>query len=119
MKLENAKNFAHEWINAWNEHDLERILSHYTEDFEISTPLASVLLPKTRGFLKGKNEIRSYWKIGLEKIPELNFELLDLLTGVESISLYYINRATNKKAVEIMQFDNTGKINKVIVNYAE
>ena len=27
--------FAAEWIAAWNSHDLERILAHYTDDFEM------------------------------------------------------------------------------------
>jgi ketosteroid isomerase-like protein len=35
---EQALDFAHEWVAAWNAHDLERVLSHYTEDFEMSSP---------------------------------------------------------------------------------
>lgn len=34
-----AQEFAAEWIAAWNSHDLERILSHYAEDFEMASPL--------------------------------------------------------------------------------
>ena len=33
-----ANKFAAEWIAAWNAHDLPRVLSHYTEDFEMSSP---------------------------------------------------------------------------------
>jgi ketosteroid isomerase-like protein len=33
-----AEHFAHEWIAAWNSHDLQRILSHYAEDFEMASP---------------------------------------------------------------------------------
>lgn len=32
-----AYDFAKEWIAAWNSHDLDRILSHYVEDFEMSS----------------------------------------------------------------------------------
>src|SRR5207302_4356035 len=28
-----AEAFAREWVDAWNAHDLARILSHYTDDF--------------------------------------------------------------------------------------
>ena len=31
-----AQEFASDWIDSWNTHDLERILAHYTDDFEIS-----------------------------------------------------------------------------------
>ena len=33
-----AERFAAEWVEAWNAHDLERVLSHYAEDFEMSSP---------------------------------------------------------------------------------
>jgi ketosteroid isomerase-like protein len=35
-----AEVFALEWVAAWNSRDLERILQHYTEDVEITSPLA-------------------------------------------------------------------------------
>ena len=35
----NHQEFAKEWIDAWNSHDLDRILAHYAEDIEISTPM--------------------------------------------------------------------------------
>lgn len=28
-----AEHFAHEWIEAWNSHDLEAVLSHYSDDY--------------------------------------------------------------------------------------
>ena len=34
-----AERFADDWIAAWNAHDLEKILSHYTDDFEMSSPV--------------------------------------------------------------------------------
>src|ERR1700723_3107179 len=37
MTSELALRFA-EWIAAWNAHDLPRILSHYADDFEMSSP---------------------------------------------------------------------------------
>ena len=33
-----ADRFAQEWIDAWNSHHLERVLSHYADDFEMSSP---------------------------------------------------------------------------------
>ncbi len=35
---ERAESFAAEWIAAWNARDLLRVLSHYTDDFEMSSP---------------------------------------------------------------------------------
>ena len=34
-----AKKFARDRMEAWDSHDLERILSHYSEQFEMSSPV--------------------------------------------------------------------------------
>ena len=31
-----AEHFANDWIDSWNSHDLNRILSHYADSFEMS-----------------------------------------------------------------------------------
>lgn len=37
-----ADHFAIEWIASWNAHDLPRILSHYADDFEMSSPYIGI-----------------------------------------------------------------------------
>ena len=39
-----ATRFAREWVAAWNSHDLERILSHYADDAELTSPLVQKIL---------------------------------------------------------------------------
>ncbi len=33
MDLEEARGFAEHWIAAWNSHDIDAVLAHYTDDF--------------------------------------------------------------------------------------
>nr|WP_315201596.1 nuclear transport factor 2 family protein [uncultured Flavobacterium sp.] len=119
MTKESATAFAEEWIIAWNSHNLETILTHYSDDFTIESPLALKLFPKTKGTVIGKENVRNYWTWGLENNPTLKFEILDILIGVNSLTIYYINIATNRKAVEVMSFNSDMKVNKAIVNYSE
>jgi len=35
MDKEFANKFAREWVEAWNCHDLDKIMTHYAEDFEM------------------------------------------------------------------------------------
>lgn len=113
-----AKQFAAEWIAAWNSHNLERILSHYTADFSIETPMALKIVPDSNGMLNGKEAISAYWKIGLERIPDLHFELLDVLVGINGLTIYYFNKANNKKSAEVLFFNSASKITKVFVFYS-
>ncbi|MBC7124495.1 MAG: hypothetical protein H5T24_02610 [Bacteroidales bacterium] len=34
----NSTKFAEQWIKSWNSHDLNEILSHYSDDIVITTP---------------------------------------------------------------------------------
>jgi hypothetical protein len=113
-----AKHFAAEWIDAWNSHDLERILSHYSDDFEMTSPLIIQRIGEPSGTLKGKVAVGAYWQIGLTATPPLKFELINSLIGVDSITLYY-RRHSGKLAAEVMIFNQDKLVIKGIAHYAE
>jgi hypothetical protein len=104
-----AREFANEWIAAWNSHDLARILSHYTETFEMSSPLIIERMQESSGTLKGKERVGRYWQQGLTAIPPLRFELIDVFAGVESITLYY-HSVGRKMVCEVLFFDAERRI---------
>ena len=112
-----ANAFAQEWIEAWNSHDLERILSHYTDDFEMASPLIVQRMGEPSGRLKGKAAVRPYWAQGLAADPPLRFELLQVLTGVDSIVLYYRN-ARGQYCAETLTFNLAGKVVRGCAHYA-
>lgn len=111
-----AHEFAKEWIEAWNSHDLDRILTHYSDDVEITTPMIKMALGNDSGSLKGKEAVGIYWRQALIKLPDLHFELLDVATSVDSIALYY-KSVMNKNTIEVMFFNQDGKVNKIIAHY--
>lgn len=119
MTKEFATAFAQRWVESWNSHDLDKILSFYSEDFIIETPMALLLYPQSGGTVIGKSEVRNYWTIGLEKNPLLHFELLDVLLGVNSLGMHLFNAASNKKSVELVCFNEDMEVYRSIVTYAE
>lgn len=62
LTYEKAREFAHEWIAAWNAHDLERVLAHDTDDFEMSSPLIATFADEPSGTLTGKAAVGAYWR---------------------------------------------------------
>lgn len=103
-----AEDFAEEWIKAWNSRDLERILSHYTDDFTMSSPIIIERMNEPSGTLRGKENIRPYWAKGLATIPDLHFELESVLVGINSITILYKNQK-NQQVAEILNFNGEGK----------
>src|SRR5262247_4031095 len=63
-----AHRFAKEWVAAWNSHDLDRILAHYEEDFEMSSPIIIALVGEPSGKLRGKTAVGTYWAKALQSI---------------------------------------------------
>ncbi|MGZ3885425.1 MAG: nuclear transport factor 2 family protein [Bacteroidia bacterium] len=112
-----AKQFAKDWIASWNSHDLDNnILHHYSDDIEITTPMIKLAAGIDNGSLKGKDAVAAYWRKALERIPDLHFELVDVTEGVGSVALYY-KSVMNKMCVEVMFFNDKGKVNRMFAHY--
>jgi hypothetical protein len=111
-----ALSFAHSWIEGWNQHDIDAVLSHYVDDFELTSPLIVSIAGESSGVLQGKEDVRAYWKKGLAQIPDLHFELKEVLTGVDSLTLYY--RGHQGMVTEVLWFDGTEKVRKAWVCYS-
>ena len=112
-----AKEFARDWIDSWNTHDLDRILSHYSDDFEMSSPLIVQRLKNRHGTLKGKEAARAYWEPSLSASPPLRFELIDLLVGIDSITIYYQN-VGRRVVAETLLFDAGGRVSRGISQWS-
>ena len=111
-----AQKFAQEWVEAWNAHDIERVLSHYTDDFEMNSPFIVEFAGEPSGMLNGKTQVRAYWQTALEHIPDLTFELLEVFTCVNSITIYY-RHPRAKLAAEVFLVDEDEKVYKSLAHY--
>ncbi|MEP7353954.1 MAG: nuclear transport factor 2 family protein [Acidobacteriota bacterium] len=120
MDRDAAEAFAEEWIAAWNSHDLERVLSHYADEFEMWSPLIASRWNESRGVLRGKDAIRPYWKQGLSSFASnqpLHFTLRGVRIGVQSITIEYRNAAEIDVA-EVLFFDGQGQIIRGVAHYS-
>ena len=114
---ESAQAFAHHWIESWNTHDLEQILSHYSDDFEMSSPYIVSIMNEPNGTLSGKDKIGNYWSIALERFPDLKFELIAIFTSVQSVIIYYHSAHRGTNAAEYFLFNDQGKVIKSAGHY--
>ena len=109
--------FAREWLEAWNAHDLERILGHYAEGVEFFSPFVTKLTGRPEGVVRGKAALRDYFARGLAAYPSLKFEYIRTFPGVGGCVLEY--RSVNGlRAAEAMEFDAAGRVIRVRAHYA-
>ena len=115
---EQANKFANDWIESWNAHDLDRIMSHYDEDVEYFSMFLIKLSDNKTGMLRGKDNLKEYLAKGLAKYPDLHFKLLNVFVGVRSLTLYY-RSVNNLIAAEVFEINDKGLASRVQCHYCQ
>lgn len=113
-----AKTFVHEWIEAWNDHDLDRVLSYYSEEFQLSSPFIAALCSEPSSTLMGKESVRAFWALLLQKYPDRHFQLVDILLCVSTICIYH-QTSTGVRVVEWLRFNSDGMVVAASCSYNE
>jgi ketosteroid isomerase-like protein len=115
LTREFAHHFAAAWIAAWNAHDLERILSHYSDDFVMSSPRIALVAGEPSGVLEGKAAVEAYWRRALGLAPDLHFRLISTFVGADGLVLYY--EGVRGPAAEVFFFNSEGKVVRSAAHY--
>ena len=113
----NHKEFAADWVEAWNSHDLNRVLSHYEEDVVLTSPRIKLILGNDDGTIRGKAALRDYMGMALKKIPDLRFTLDRVFSGVNTVVLEF-HTTDGRHGAEFMEFGPNGLVSRVSANYA-
>jgi ketosteroid isomerase-like protein len=109
MSAENNKKIALKWFEAFNEHDLEKLLLLYSDNAEHFSPKLKIRKPETNGLIKGKQALRDWWKDAFDKLPTLNYEVLKLTADKEQVFMEYIRHLQNEedlRVAEVLQINN-------------
>ena len=82
IDADKAQAFAREWVKAWNDHDLEAILSHYAEDVVFHSPV--VHTPQ-----HGKAITRAYLGAALQVFINDSFRYVREVVGPQDAVLEF------------------------------
>lgn len=111
-----AKDFAAEWIAAWNSHDLEAILCHYADSIVFHSPRIALVMGKQIDFVAGKTALAEYWGKALAAAKDLHFDLDRVYIGSDSLTIAYRNHR-GENAAETFVFDPQGLVVESIATY--
>jgi ketosteroid isomerase-like protein len=112
MINEQNKNIALKWFEAFNAHDLEKLLSLYDDNAEHYSPKLKVRRPETNGLVKGKAALRDWWKDSFDRLPRLRYEIKKLTADEEQVFMEYIRHVEGEEDLrvgEVLEIKN-GKI---------
>jgi predicted SnoaL-like aldol condensation-catalyzing enzyme len=103
------KQMALKWFEAFNEHNLEKLLSLYDDNAQHYSPKLKVRLPETKGLIKGKEALRSWWKDAFDRLPSLQYEVIKLTADDEQVFMEYVRHVEHEEDLsvgEVLQIEN-------------
>jgi hypothetical protein len=89
LSVEHGRALAEEWIAAWNAHDLDAIIALYAPAVIFQTPTIIDTLGIPDGRVEGTERLREHFAHGLERLPDLRFDLDHIYLGVRSVAIAY------------------------------
>jgi ketosteroid isomerase-like protein len=106
---------ASEWKEAFNAHDLDRILALYSEDVVFKSPRVRTISGEESGVLRGKSAVRDYWRRLLERSPNLKCAVGHVFAGVDSVALEY-RFPSGLHGIEFMTVGSDGLVTFAVGN---
>jgi len=113
MTVAELERIAKEWIESFKEHDIEKLLALYHDNATHYSPRVEERDSDTKGWLRGKNQLREWWQDSFEKLEGLEYELTSLAFGPvvdgeiphpSEVYMKYIRRVTDQPAQEVMEY---------------
>jgi limonene-1,2-epoxide hydrolase len=98
---EKNKQIARLWFEAFNAHDLEKLLALYDNRAQHYSPKLKVKQPETLGLIAGKNNLRVWWKEAFERLPDLRYEVKRLTADEEQVFMEYLRHTTNEEVLRV------------------
>jgi hypothetical protein len=103
MEYAEVESFVVQWVDDWNSHDVEAILSHFSDDVVFTSPMAIQRLGGN-GVVHGKDALRHYWTEGIRHMPDLHFEVVAFYVGVHVLVINYRNQRGGLVS-EVLRFE--------------
>jgi ketosteroid isomerase-like protein len=103
------KHIATKWFAAFNEHNLENLLSLYDDNAQHFSPKLKIRMPETQGLIKGKQALREWWKDAFDRLPSLQYEVVKLTADDAQVFMEFIRHVNGEEDLsvgEVLQIEN-------------
>ena len=105
LSIEWIRDFATQWIDAWNSHEVDRLLALMSEDIEYRDDAWAKPM-------RGHTDVREFLEAGWRAFPDMTFELLSepyVIPGKPRAALHWRGTATHTGPLDPPGFAPTGR----------
>lgn len=90
MTPEKLQSIAFKWFDAFNNHNLEQLLSLYDDEAEHFSPKLKIRKPETQGLVKGKQALLDWWQDAFDRLPTLHYKVTSLTANSDRVFMEYV-----------------------------
>lgn len=96
MQAQEIEAIANNWLDSFNTHDLEKLLSLYHDNAQHYSPKLKLHKPETKGLIVGKNALRDWWQDAFDRLPTLHYSLTNLTANADRVFMEYIRKVNGE-----------------------
>jgi len=104
MNPQDPESIAKQWIAAFKEHNIEKLIALYDNNAQHYSPRIEEKNPETKGWLKGKEKLRAWWQESFNALPDLYYELKDLTLSETKVFMEYVRIASDQQDMYVMEY---------------
>ncbi len=103
MNSEKNLSIAHAWFEAFNAHNLDKLLSLYDDEATHYSPKLKAAQPETNGFIEGKLALQNWWKEAFANLPTLQYHVTSLTANTDRVFMEYNRNVANSPSMQIAE----------------
>jgi predicted SnoaL-like aldol condensation-catalyzing enzyme len=96
MSVEKNLSIAHLWFEAFNTHNLEKLLSLYDDEAQHFSPKLKIRQPETNGLVTGKEALHNWWQDAFDRLPSLHYKVTSLTSNSDRVFMEYVRTVENE-----------------------
>lgn len=103
MSAEVNLSIAYKWFDAFNQHNLEQLLSLYDEQAQHFSPKLKIRKPETNGLVIGKEAMREWWKDAFDRLPTLHYKVTSLTANSDRVFMEYVRNVEGEEEMLVAE----------------
>lgn len=88
---------ATKWFAAFNNHNLEDLLSLYDDNAAHYSPKLKIRQPDTNGYVNGKTALRNWWQDAFNRLPSLHYMPTSFTANNNRVFMEYIRQVDGEE----------------------
>lgn len=101
--MKSAEDIARAWLDAFNAHDVPRVVSLYADECTHTSPTLRALHPQTGGKLHGKAALTTWWDDAMKRLPGIRYEMTALTADSRQVLIEYLRHAPSESVMPVAE----------------